>query len=453
MAKAAWRLWLDEPDADADPSESHSARSREKPFDAAITAVGDDRNYVVAVKYTDGAAAVTVTDLMGATDATADDNDDMMLMHMGGAPHGDQGVWAGSMFARENKDDDDMVTSTEKVIVYTDIKAPTPTAFAKVTGQGLNANDLDADEDGDDEDGNTNNDFTALTINSDNIGKASSDQFPSTPSTTRSDYKEDDTETEDVNEGAFAGMYNGAAGMYECASNNCSIETNEDGKLETVVGTWYFTPGKGETSPVPDADYLRYGFWVDSSMNEDGDPVYKVQTFSDGSMEFDATALTNLSAYETKDEGAGSATYDGTAAGVYAQKIAYNPDTGALMSGHVGSFTADVTLTAEFGMQTSVAQTKHNTISGTVDNFMDGEFALGWTATLKSKEFGEVGDTSGGEGTAAGSWTSSFFGPSAVVDHDDDDTTDDVVPMPSGVAGEFITHFGNGHVAGAFGAN
>ena len=422
------------------------------PFDAADGATGEERNYVVAVKHADGAASVTVNDLMGATDAPADDNDDMMLMHMGGAPHGDQGDWAGSMFARENMDDDDMVTSTEKVIVYTDIKAPTPTAFAKVTGQALNTNDLDTTKDGDDEDGNLSNDFTALTIETANIGKASSDRFPSTPSTTRSDYKEDDSETEDVNEGAFAGKYNGAAGMFECASSNCSIATDEDGKLETVVGTWHFTPSKGETSPVPDSDYLHYGFWVDSSMDEDGDPVYMVQTFSGGSMAFDAGDLTTLSGYATKAEGAGSAIYNGTAAGVYAQKIAYDAGTGALVSGHVGSFTANVTLTAEFGEQNSVAQTMHNTISGTISDFMDGEIELGWEATLKSKAFGVTGATSGGDGTAAGSWTSSFFGSSATIDHDDDDTTNEVIRMPSGVAGEFVTHFGNGHAAGAYGA-
>ena len=400
------------------------------PFDA--DADNENMNYDIGVKY----GEVTVTDEMGNDDA----DDDMKLMHMGGAPHGDQGDWAGSMFARDNMDDDDMVTSTEKVIVYTDVEAPTATKFVMVADQAFNTNN------------NDDNEPQSLTIETANIGKASSSRFPSTPSTTRSDYKEDDVDTEDVNEGAFEGSFNGADGMFQCASDNCSIATDDDGKLETVVGTWHFTPNEGETSPVPDADYLHYGFWIDSSEDEDGDPVYAVQTFSGGSMEFEDGQLSTLSDYATKDAGAGSATYDGTAAGVYAQKIAFDSGTGALVSGHVGSFTADVSLTAEFGEQTSVAQTMHNTISGTIDNFKDGDFELGWTATLKSKEFADVGATSGGDGTADGSWTSSFFGPSAAVDHDDDDQTNPQVPMPTGVAGEFVVHFGNGHTAGAYGA-
>ena len=252
------------------------------------------------------------------------------------------------------------------------------------------------------------------------------------------------------------GTYNGAKGTYRCDGNtDCVVTYDADGEITGVGNGWVFTPDPGVTSPVKADDYLHYGFWVDSSTDEDGDPVYDVQTFAGGSMGYDATALSDLSAYTTKETGAGSATYTGTAAGVYAQKILFDSGTGALVSGHVGSFTADVTLDAEFGQQLSVAQTKHNTISGTINNFMDGEFELGWTATLKSRLFAAdspPGVTSGGDGTADGSWTSSFFGPSAAVDHDDDDTTNMVRPMPTGVAGEFITHFGNGHAAGAYGA-
>ena len=128
MAKATAIMAL-EPDAAASPAKEFGAE--EGPFDAADNAAGEDRNYVVAVDASDG--SVTVTDRMGAVDAPADDNDDMKLMHMGGAPHGDQGDdWAGSMFARDNMDDDDMVTSTEKVIVYTDVEDPLATAFAMV---------------------------------------------------------------------------------------------------------------------------------------------------------------------------------------------------------------------------------------------------------------------------------------------------------------------------------
>ena len=397
------------------------------PFDA--DADNENMNYDIGVKY----GEVTVTDEMGNDDA----EDDMKLMHMGG-----------SMFARENKDDDDEVTSTEKVIVYTDVKAPTPTKFAMVRNaageltQGLNTNPKTTGED----------DNQSLTVADNALANVGGVPAAAKGGTQTIPYT-DDVDTEDVNEASFDGTYNGASGTYECTGGGtCSTTSDDEGVVTDMEGTWRFTPATGATSPVPDYDYLHYGFWVDSSTNKDGDPVYAVQTFSGGSMEFEDGQLSTLSDYATKDAGAGSATYDGTAAGVYAQKIAFDSGTGALVSGHAGSFTADVTLTAEFGEQTSVAQTKHNTISGTISNFMDGEFELGWTGTLKSKEFGVTGATSGGEGTADGSWTSSFFGPSAPVDHDDDDQTGNVVPMPTGVAGEFVVHFGNGHTAGAYGA-
>ena len=422
-----------EPDADATPPKT-SFGAAEGPFDAAT----ENENYDIGVKY----GEVTVTDEMDNDDA----EDDMKLMHMGGAPHGDQGDWAGSMFARVNMDDDDMETSTEKVIVYTDIEEPDDIDFAKVTGQELDARDLDLDKDAD-KDGTDTNDWTALSVVTANVSNIMADGFSATGAGSL-EYKQDDTNTDDKDE-AFetAGTYNGAKGTYRCnGAVACSVTYDADGKITVVSNGWVFTPGKDETSPVPDSDYLHYGFWVDSSMDEDGDPVYAVQTFAGGNVPYQTTLT---------DVAAGSAEYVGTAAGVYAQKIAYDPGTGALVSGHVGSFTADVSLSAEFGTRTSVASDNHNSISGTISNFMDGEFPLGWTATLKSKGFDDAtGVTSGGMGTADGSWTASFFGPNtADFDHDDDDDTADVARRPSGVAGEFITHFGNGHAAGAYGAS
>ena len=61
------------------------------------------------------------------------------------------------------------VTSTEKVIVYTDVEAPTATDFAKVDGQELNARDLDDTKDGADKDGTPTNDWTALRVDTANV--------------------------------------------------------------------------------------------------------------------------------------------------------------------------------------------------------------------------------------------------------------------------------------------
>ena len=344
---------------------------------------------------------------------------------------------------RENKDDDDEVTSTEKVIVYTDVEDPLPTKFAMVRNaagdltQELTVNPKTTD--GDDHQSFAVADSEAARMNIGGVPAAATDGTQVITYT-------DDDDTEDVNEASFDGTYNGASGKYECTTGPCTTTSNDKGAVTNMDGTWMFTPGPGATSPVPDYDYLHYGFWIDSSEDEDGDPVYKVQTFAGGNVPY-ATTLTDVAA--------GSAEYVGTAAGVYAQKIAFDSGTGALVSGHVGSFTADVSLSAEFGERTSVASDNHNTISGTISNFMDGEFALGWTATLKSKGFAEVtGVTSGGDGTADGSWTASFFGPNTDdFDHDGDPENADVPRRPSGVAGEFVTHFGNGHAAGAYGAS
>ena len=431
-----------EPDADVEPVKEFGAG--EKPFDADDGSVsGVDRNYKVYVDPKDG--TVTVTDLMAEVDAPGNANNDDKELDIVSGTEG--GYWNRSTFERENKDADDVVTSTETVTVYTDFEAPTPTDFAKVRNaageltQALNTNENDA----------TSPVNQSLAVASDALANIGGVPAAATGGSLEIPY-ENDLETEDVNEASFDGTYNGAAGTYECTAGDCSTTSNDKGAVTAIVGTWRFTPDPGVKSPVPDYDYLHYGFWVDSSTDEDGNPVYKVQTFAGGEMEFDAVRLTTLSGYGTAALGADSATYTGTAAGVYAQKTEFDSGTGALVSGHVGSFTADVRLDAEFGEQTSVVQTEHNTISGIISDFMDGEVKLGWTAELKSKAFAVVGETSGSDSTAAGSWTSSFFGPSEPVDHDDDDTTANAVPMPTGVAGEFITHFGNGHAAGAYGA-
>ena len=111
----------------------------------------------------------------------------------------------------------------------------------------------------------------------------------------------------------------------------------------------------------------------------------------------------------------------------------------------------------------------HFSISGTVENFVDGGKSIddGWTVKLNKASFvtraedGAVrdhtnvftdGTTEGTKGAAAGTWSGQFFGthtaPVAATG------TDAAVPAtpPSGVAGEFNAHFSNGHVAGGFGA-
>ena len=85
----------------------------------------------------------------------------------------------------------------------------------------------------------------------------------------------------DMNEGAVMGYFNGAPGTFECRSTECSLETDADGKLETVGGTWWFTPDEGAMVDVDDADYMRYGFWLKRTTDADGAITYdEVETFS-----------------------------------------------------------------------------------------------------------------------------------------------------------------------------
>ena len=79
-----------------------------------------------------------------------------------------------------------------------------------------------------------------------------------------------------------------------------------------------------------------------------------------------------------------------------------------------------------------------------------------WTHTDYTNVF--EGATSGGSDTDAGEWRGTFYGPTSQPTGVEDDLgTNDInesimAVKPSGVAGEFLGHFSNGHAIGAFGA-
>ena len=149
------------------------------------------------------------------------------------------------MLVRE-MDPDPMTGDIEReiAIVATDIEAPTATPFAMA--HALNTNP------------DTSNPPVnqSLTVNTGNVGMWSSSAFPSTPGTTQT-FAQDDASTMGVNEGAVMGMFNGAPGTFECVSSGCSLETDADGDLQTVAGTWHFTPAMGAMVDVPDAEFLH----------------------------------------------------------------------------------------------------------------------------------------------------------------------------------------------------
>ena len=388
----------------------------------------DVDQYDLAIEHKDGAASVKITDAM------LDDDDDPKFEQV--MDFGD----GRTMHVRAMELNDDGEVVEEVVIVSTDIEAPKATAFAKVMDRDGNfPQELDVNQK---EEGSP---FRSLAVNTGNVGMWSSAEFPSTPMTTRN-YPQDEASTEDMNEGAFMGMFNGAPGTFECESANCSIETDGDGKLERVVGTWHFTPDKGATSDVPDADYLNYGFWLERTKEGGVVTSYgEIETFA-GS-EVKASEGSNLRSVK------GSASYEGGAVGVYVKSVK-NPD-GSRASATSGHFTADANLKAYF-RGTSVAEDDRDAVTGTIDNFslQHGE-ENAWSVDLKGASNAEtdsstISGTANGGGTP-GTFSGTFHGPTEEYSHDENGTTVMIHRQPHTVVGEFNANFSDGSVAGGFG--
>ena len=386
----------------------------------------------MAIKH--GETSITVE---GATDAN--DEKFEQAMDFGGGR---------TMHTRTHDADADGNVVEEVAMVYTDIEAPVPTAFAMVEGQTLNARDLDDTVDADN-DGTADNDFTALNVVTDNSGLIMSSGFSSSGSGTLN-YANDDAGTTDMDE-AFetAGTYNGASGTYRCnGTGQCSVTYDAMGMITGVAGDWVFTPDAGATSDVPDADYLHYGFWLKKTTDKDGVVTYgEVETFAGSSAARSDTGSVT-----------GRATYSGGATGVYVHSVT-NPD-GTENSATSGHFTADANLTAHFGQTVDDTDTPMNeadriapyllnSISGTINNFMlsDHDEGPGWSVSLEQAATDGTGtDPHVDNGVAKGggddgSYTATFHGP----------TTDDT--QPHTVVGEFNAFFSNGSVAGGFGAS
>ena len=175
----------------------------------------------------------------------------------------------------------------------------------------------------------------------------------------------DDT-TEDVDEGIVEvmGSFQGIPGTFSCPSA-CEVASGDMNQLTGLGGSWTFTPDIETTKladleiagVVADVDYLEFGYWL----QEDEDGAYYFASYSGGSMP-----------YSSVRDVEGTATYTGTATGLYMRKtfetdgvsVTTNPEVG-------GQFTADVVLDASFGGG-AVAVNDAFSITGTIDNFMDG---------------------------------------------------------------------------------
>ena len=346
--------------------------------------------------------------------------------------------------------DDDGNVAMETVVVKTDIEAPVAVPFESFrAADGTQTQQLNRDLDNDTETSE------GLNIHGDNAQSVMSAAFaPTAAFLTTLTFSGDDSSTGDTDEAtAVKGTFNGAAGMYRCTvdDGNCTITLNDKGTITGVgnIGDWVFIPDEGATSDQPDYDYLHYGFWLKQT-TKDGEVTYdEVETFAGTSV--------NASDGNNIDTVLGSATYQGGAVGVYVKNM-YGTD-GTIASATAGHFTADASLTANFS-GTSVAADKHNTVSGTIDNFvLSGGEENSWSVSLESAGRAANGNTVVGDTDGGGScgdndckYSATFHGPTDPYDHDDNDQTPDINRVPHTLIGEFNANFVNGTVAGAFGA-
>ena len=240
----------------------------------------------------------------------------------------------------------------------------------------------------------------------------------------------------------LSGSYHGVSGTYYCtpadANTNCSA-TKADMGFSLGGGAWTFKPGNAEAllmdTSAPDENYASYGWWL--------------HTDADGKLTASA-----FHAYHGTDPGTvgiadlrGEATYEGGAAGKYA----LSSSTGG--TNDAGHFTADVELTATFGVD--------HTISGKVDNFVGGDgMARDWSVELNETDISDEGviDGLGGDandvsvGTvwtigetaaaAAGAWSGNLR------------EQDSATGVPATATGTFHSTYGtDGSMVGAFGAD
>ena len=169
------------------------------------------------------------------------------------------------------------------------------------------------------------------------------------------------------------GSLDGDAGSFSCANaQGCwfiADHSTTEGYYASSVGV-SFSPDGGSAQPVtpalagtvPSADYLAFGHWLYVPEDVTDMDAYDFGVFASGGDPFEATNLAALT---------GAATYEGDATGMYyVNGLSSRPD--------VGSFTAAVTLEADFGNGTATGF-----VSGEVNTFeFEGDVASSLPATL-----------------------------------------------------------------------
>ena len=414
---------------------------------SALTA-GEAGSYELDIKRDADGTTITVT-VNGA-------NDDADVTFMKAADLNGAAGHKGQMQTRSMDDDGNVVT--EVALVYTDIEAPTPTAFGTIHTLNVRVDG----EDDDDTDADPNDARNVVAGDLTHV-KASAFTAPAgTVGTTVLRFQhevEDTADTADTDEDVsmaaaeIMGTFEGAMGTYKCnAGSECTVTVDTKGVVSSVSNDndWIFIPADGETVDVDDVDYLRYGAWLQRTADKDGATTYnEVETFAGSEV-------------DTSDVGdvEGSAKYEGGAAGVYVKNVFTSE--GEIDTATSGHFTADAELNATFGQVEdadnvgTIADNLLNTLTGTINNFkLSGGEENEWSVSLQGA--GATGNIVTNEGTAsgmaqgggdAGKWNSTFHGLTSSMTVDGATTNF----APDSVVGEFDANFSNGSAAGAFGA-
>lgn len=382
-------------------------------------------------------------------------------------PNGD--VWIGTHLTRTAGG------NTDHLFVYTDIEAPTRIQFynwdGDATTPSLYADTAVTDDSGFTQPADATTVITPLSLGDGgatfSAATADPTKFPqpqlAEEGSLRQAYPNNDASTPGgANDRvSIPGNYNGAGGRYICsppdATTTCAVTVAPAGTY-TLVGTWTFVPELGSTAWLQDGgtaagagggqigDFMSFGWWLREPTASTG--AYTFEYYADGSA-YSLASGSNVAA--------GSATYNGRAAGKYVmQEI---DDTG-VTGGNAGMFTAAASLTARFN-GTGAGGTLQGTINGFHTDNM-GVDVSGWSVTLARQTLTDTSGTSVtsagtnndptassfdgatammGDQTAHGTWVSQFFGQP---------TTADAYPL--GVGGTFQADNESASIGGAFGA-
>ena len=369
----------------------------------AVTAVND--------KHGGGMASVTATGLtpgVGLTSATK--SAEPML-----------GMWQGTMLTDSVAADAATNAGTSStVVVYTDIEADKAVPFGDVHTLTNDALPIDADADADP-----------------HVKLISASAFTHAG---RVNHDPDPTAADDV--ARIRGMFNGASGEYRCtAATATSCGSIESSMGIRLAGTWVFDPDSGAMAMQADTSYAYFGWWLNKGTTEGVEAgAFHGVTDLTG-------ADAKLAVPTSIDALGGMATYSGSAAGKYA----INPGLSTASGGH---WTADATLTADFGDETAPG-----TMSGMIDNFMAGGETMDWSIALGATVLSTAGaadtagDTSADTGSNAVIWTIGGVAGAEAGTWESDLYAEGDNGVPTVATGMFTaTHGTVGHMIGAFGA-